>query len=438
MVKRGNKQFVATVISISVLGLVALMITLFIVLRSFLANNPVVATNVELQETENTNSKVELSETMLILVHNITEESVEGFDIKQNISVTKPLSDTTRINDAYGNTIPISEIKKGDIIKVECAEDTAKVFSISRSTDTQSWKKINGITIDQDNKLINIGGTSYKYIVNTMVIDESGKAESLSNIGPYDIVTIQVYDGTIWSVIINDRSGNIALEDLPVSDGTIEIDNSRLINFADVTEPIKVTSGKHKVVIRMTGYEVINKEVNIVPGETYTISLIDAEKAYTLVRVMMHTPIKEYTIQIGEETYKPSDEIRIEEGKYILKITAKGYEPYSRQIMLAGKEMAINVRLQKIEETPPPSSATPEGNVTNNSNRTVTFNTEPSGAKVYVDGTLSGQTPYTATLTPGNHTILFEKDGYAIYSTSVLIDATNDQSNFLYVLTKLE
>lgn len=435
--RRGNKQFVATVISISVLGLAALMITLFIVLRSFLANNPVATTNVAVQETENTNSKVELSETMLILVHNITEKSVEGFDIKQNRSVMKPLSDTTRINDAYGNTIPVSEIKKGDIIKIECDEDTAKVFSISRSTDIQSWKKVNGITIDKDNRLISIGGTSYKYIAHTMVINERGEAESISNIGPYDIVTIQVYDGTVWSIIINDRSGSIFLEDLPVSNGTIEIDNSRLINFADITEPIKVTSGKHKVVIRMKGYEVINKEVNIVPGETYNISLIDAEKAYTLVKIVMHTPVKEYKIQIGEETYKPNDEINIEEGKYILKITAEGYEPYSRQIMLSGKEMPINVRLQKVEESPSPSD-TSEGNDANGTSRTVTFNTDPSGAKVYVDGALSGQTPYTGTLTAGNHTILFEKDGYMIYSTSVLIDTTNDQTNFLYVLTKIE
>jgi len=439
MVRKNNKEFVGIVISVCVVALIALMIFLFMILQSFLEDKQTVSSGLNSQVAEKENSKVELSDNLLILVHNISEKSVSGYDIKSDKAVSKYFSLTTRVRDSYGNVIPITEIKAGDIINVESLHDSSEVFTVSKCSETQSWKKISGVTIDKENNNISVGGSSYKYSKETMVIDEEGTLYNIDNVGPYDMVSVQVYDNTVWSLVVNERSASINVTNLPVSTGTIELDNSRLINFSDITEPIKVITGKHKLVIKMPGYEVIILDINVASGEVYEISLADAEIAYTLVKPTLIPWVEDYEITFNDQTFKAGDEIKLQQGEYNVTITANGYETQRRLVNLTTPEYPMTIRLKEInkEETDEEIA----GNTTNTAvaqSRTVTLSTDPSGASVYIDGAKCGQTPYTVTLTKGSHTILFEKQGYSLYSTSIYIDDENEQTNFLYMLTQIE
>lgn len=440
-VRKNNKQFVGIVIGVCVTALIVLMIFLFMILQSFLGDKQTVTSGLGSVLEEKENSKVELSDNLLILVHNISEKSVSGYDIQSNNVVSKYFSTTTRVRDAYGNVIPIQEIKAGDIINLESLHDSSEVFAVSKSADVQSWKKISGITIDKENSSISVGGSNYKYTKDTMVIDSEGKQQNINNIGPYDVVSVQVYDNAVWSLVINEKSASISIVDIPVSTGTIEIDNSRLINFSDITEPIKVISGKHKLVIRMAGYEVIAPlEINVVAGEVYEISLAEAKKAYTIVNLSLTPKVDNYEINFNGETFKKGDEIKLQQAQYNVTITVPGYETETRVVNLTTPEYPLIVKLREIkkeEEVEQEATTTPPNSAIAQS-RTVTLSTDPSGANVYIDGGKCGQTPYTVTLTRGTHTVLFEKEGYSIYSTSIYIDEDNDQNNFLYMLTKIE
>lgn len=437
-VRKNNKQFVRNVIITAVVGLITLMVVLFVVLQSYLSSVDKHTQLAQQEEQETINTNVELSESILILVHNITSSSVTGYDIKNKQSVTKQITNTTRVSDAYGNVIPLTQLRIGDIIELDYQKDKEELTSISRTSNAQSWKKISGVTIDKEEKHINVGGTNYSYNNNTLIINSDGTKAEPNNIGPYDIVSIQVYQDTIWSVVVDEASASINIVDLPTSTGTIEIDYSRLINFADITEPIRVIAGKHKIVIKMPTYEVITEDIYIKPGETYELSLKDAQRAYTTVKVNMTPLPSEYTLSIGNNTYKPGDEIKLIQGRYYVEVIAEGYEKWQKNINLSTDIHNLKVKLTPIpEESEEPTE--PAGENTEDSaladKRTITLNTDPAGASVYVDGALQGQTPYTATLTNGNHTILFQKEGYEIYSTSILIDSSNDQTSFLYALT---
>lgn len=439
--RKNNKQFVGIVISICVAALIALMVFLFMVLQSFFEDKQAVSSSLSSQVEKQAGSKVELSDNLLILVHNISEKSVSGYDIKNNKTISKFFSVTTRVRDSYGNVIPITEIKIGDIINVESLHNSSEVLAVSKSSDIQSWKKISGVTVDRENGSINVGGSSYKYSKETLVSDEDGKLESINNIGPYDLVSVQVYDNTVWSLIVHEKSASINIVDLPVSTGTIEIDNSRLINFSDITDPITVTAGKHRLVIKMPGYEVIAPlEINVASGEVYEVSLADAKKAYTVVTPIITPGIEDYEIIINDQIFGPGDEIELQQAQYNVTITAPGYETERRMINLMTPEYTLVVKMKEIkkEEDSEVAAADSTTNTAVMQSRTVTLSTDPAGASVYIDGAKSGQTPYTVTLTKGTHTVLFEKQGYSIYSTSIYIDDDNEQNNFLYMLTQIE
>lgn len=430
--RKNSRRFVRNVIIISVISMIALMILLFMAVQSLMKEKEVI-TYLE-PTTQNTiDTKVELSETLLIVVHHISAKSVEGYDIKSEALVSQRFTETTRISDAYGNIIPVTEIKPGDILEVECGKESKQVLSASRSKEVESWKKISGITINQERKEVSVGGTNYGYNEHTMIIDSNGEEQAIDNIGPYDIVTVTVYDHMVRSIIINESSASIKVENLPTSTGTIEIDYSRLIDFRDITQPIKVIPGKHKLVIKMQGYKTITKEFELASGEVYELSLEGAEKAYTLVDVNLYNEVSDYEIIIGDKTYKPGEEIKLVQGTYKVRLLAEGYEEWERNVLLSEERYTMHISLKPIEEE---EEETLEEETTEiEESQTVSLNTDPEGANVYIDGILKGQTPYTCKLLKGSHAILFDKDGYEMYAVNIEVDNETENS-YLYRLSE--
>lgn len=433
--RKNNKQFVRNIIITSVIGFGTLMIVLFVVLQTYLGKHEEQTYIEEQIENRVSSAMIELSESKIILIEEITQSKIVGYDIKDKSMLSKPISDTASVNDAYGNVLPITQIKRGDIVEVDYQNEKDSIVAISKSVDVQSFKRINGVTIDKTTGQFNIGGTNYAYTDETMILNADGSISDIGKIGPFDIVSIQELDGTVWSVTIDEASASLNMVDLPTQNGQIEIDNSRLIQFKDITEPIKLIPGEHKIVIKMDGYVTISEKLSVSAGQVYEMSLENAEIAYTTIQPRISANITSYTIKIGDKSYGPGDEIKLQQGAYQVEVIAEGYEKWVRQVTLSKDTYMLSVALIPIEEES--SEENSNGTNTNealNNSRTIVLNTSPPGAKVYINGAYSGETPYTVTLNNGSYNILFEKTGYMVYSTTILLDSSNDQSTFLYML----
>jgi len=418
------------------------MIVLFVVLQAYIGKQEEQTYIKEQIDNEVLSTTIELNENKIILIEKITQDRLIGYDIKNKSTFSKPISDTARINDAYGNVLPITQIKSGDIVEVGYQSEKDSIVAVSKSVDVQSFKRISGVTVDIDTKQFNIGGTNYAYTDEIMILNADGSASDIGKIGPFDIITIQELEDIIWSVTIDEAAASLNMVDLPTQNGQIEIDHSRLIQFKDITEPIRLIPGEHKIVIKMDGYVTISDKLTVSSGQVYEMSLDDAEIAYTIIKPGISTKITDYTIKIGDKSYGPGDEIKLQQGQYQVEVMADGYEKWVRQVNLISKDTyLLNVALIPIEEENSeenPSTSSTTSNEALNNSRTIVLNTDPSGAKVYINGAYSGETPYTVTLNNGSYNILFEKAGYMVYSTTILLDSSNDQSTFLYVLNLTE
>ena len=433
--RKNNKQFVRNVILTSVIGLSTLMIVLFVVLQTYLEKHEE-QTYIEAPiENEVISTAIELSENRIILIEKITQDKIVGYDIKNRSIFNKSISDTARVNDAYGNVMPITQIKVGDIVEVDYQNGKDSVVAIGKSVDVQSFKKISGVTVDKTTKQIKISGTNYAYTDETMILNADGSASDIGKIGPFDIVSIQELDDIVWSITIDKASASLNMVDLPTQNGQIEIDNSRLIQFKDITEPIKIIPGEHKIVIKMEGYVTITDQLSMSSGQVYEMSLGNAEIAYTTVSPYISAKISDYIIKIDGNSYGPGDEIKLQQGNYEVEVIADGYEKWVRQVNLSKDVYKLSVALIPIEEeSSEENTNTTSTNEALNNSRTIVLNTSPSGAKVYINGAYSGETPYTVTLNNGSYNMLFEKTGYMVYSTTILLDNSNDQNAFLYIL----
>ena len=424
------------------------MVVLLVALQSYLGKQNNQGVYSENQDKQVLAQTVELSETLSILIEKISDTHILGHDIHNNEVFSQAIDKTVKVSDAYGNIFPINQLKSGDLVEISYQKQKDKVISVSKSSSLHSWNKVSGVTVDQENKTVNIAGTIYEYKKETMIIDSQGKLVDISKIGPFDIVSIQAMDNIIWCITIDKASASLNLMDLPTHNGQIEIDNSRLLMFKDVTEPIKLTSGKHKLVIKMKGYISLVKEIEVGENEVYELSLKDAEIAYTTIKPYISVGDAQYTITVGNKVYEPNQEIKVPQGPYRVEVNAEGYKKWIKNVNLNDFEWILKPLMIPIEEETEENTeeltgqtSTNDSSTNNealNSSRTVTINSEPTGANVYIDGAHKGVTPYTVTLNNGTYGILLEQSGYDVYSTNILLDGSNDQTSYLYKLIPRE
>ncbi|MDF2615121.1 MAG: hypothetical protein K0S71_2907 [Clostridia bacterium] len=440
--------FVKSMIITSVIGFSVLMVTMFIGIKYYVDKNST-SSNVQTQTLvdKEEQPKVEYSSNMLALVRKITEDNLIAFDIEKGQVIDKNITVATKVSDGYGAAIPLASIQPGDIVEVTFQQDKQKILCINKTS--RSWIKpdISGIVVDPINSKLTIGKKVYNFTRDAMIFKENGRTISPSFVGEYDILELQGVEDTVWSIEVLKSAASIELIDLPKTEGMLEIDRTRMIPLHKITEPISITPGKHKILIDIEGYESIAREINVIPEERYQISLKSAKEAFTELNLIVANQEADYTVEIGDNTFKKGDKISVKQDKYTIIVKSEGYKDWQQEVKLNEKAYDLNVMLQKEEdETTSPDPDSTNGTVTNggtnNTNNsvgatyTINISSEPAGAYVYIGGIYRGQTPYKTTLPVGDYAVLLEKDGYETYNTNIIIDNSDNQNSFLYVLTK--
>lgn len=438
--QKNNKAFVKSIIIASSVALCVLMIIMFAGIKYYISqkSNGSTSSNNTREEIATSTPQVEYTSTLLVMVKEIDEDHIFAYDIENNIGIDKTLNIATTINDAYGGAIPLESIHKGDIVEITYSDEQEKVISISKTT--RSWTKTNvsGAIVSDDIKQLKIDGTVYNYNSNILVLRDGSVESNMSFIGAYDVLDIQGIDNTIWSISIKKVAATLELTDLPTKDGQLEIDIKTVIQLSDITGPISITPGTHKILVSMKGYETVIENVEIGQGEAYEYSLKDTPKAYTQIIPAVSAGDKIYTVKLAGNTYKKGDQIKVQQGDYDVVIAAEGYYTWTGKISCTKPTYSLRVNLKEIPtETEAPEESTAEEAEVSAAKESYTINisTDPTGAKVYLDGVYKGTTPYKVTLPVGDYSVLLEKDGYEIYTTSIIIDGSDEQNSFLYVLT---
>lgn len=462
--KKSNKSFVIGMIATAVAGAIVLMITMFIGIKHYMGQDARDTIQESSLKKEEPLENVEYTTTILAVVTDITEEAISAIDLDNSVEFIKTIDLTTKFADAYGRTIPVSSIGKGDVVEVVYEENRERIISINKSSKAWTKEKVNGVKVSKEGQEVKLFDRTYTYDKNIIVLDAEEKEAKIEDISAYDSVTVKGIDEKIFSIKVEKASGSIKVMNIPDRNGRLELDINKMIPLSELTMPIEVTAGKHKVVVSIKGYNDIVEEIDVAPGEVYELSLDCVDRAYTNVNIVIaNADVEDYTININNKTYAKGEKISLPQDVYTFKVTAKDYKTWTKKVALTKPNQTIKVVLQsdKPQESEGSNGDTNlanenqnNGGASNTQNsstsgtageenniaatgetKTIEIATDPSGAKVYINGINKGTTPYKATLTMGSYSILLEKEGYEVYSTSIILDGSDDQTGFLYVLT---
>ena len=382
------------------------------------------------------------------------EVKLDGYEIwgnEINIEAEKETSITAELTTEYGSIILGSEPTKSKIFLdgIEIGTTPANLRSVPHGThlievrkDGYSvWEKSVNIAPGKEKVFtamlqVKTGSVSIKSVPKNakIFIDEKHVGttpESIMSIipGTHEIkVQMDKYD--IWSETVNIEAGkeNVITAVLQRSTGSlmVESDPANATIFFDgkeigTTPEIVMSSAKgtHTVEVRMKGYDLWKREVDIEPGtENSLTAILQLKTGYLNIKSKPSGAI----IFINDEEAGPAPKTitKLLPGTYKIEVKMDGYKSCCENVEVnADKQNQLDAVLQILTGS-------------------LNIKSEPSNAAIIVDGNEVGNTPSNITdILPGKHLVKISMEGYENWSDNVEIspDKENQVTAVLQQLT---
>ena len=364
------------------------------------------------------------SESVEISADKVNKLTAELQILSGSLNVNSQPTNATIIIDGneVGNTpTNVSDLKPGKYL-VEVKMNRYKNWSESIEVNAGKANHITAM-LQQLVGSVNIKSEPSKAIV---IVDGKEVGNTPVDVGDLKpgthLVEINMEDYETWSknveIVIGKNVDLTAMLQLKTGSFTIISEPAETTIYIDGKEvgttPLTIDApspGKHSVEARLDGYETWSRSIDFVQG-----------KAITLTATLQ---IKPGTVSItsapsNATTFIDSKEVGItpvvitdpSPGTHTVELKMDGYERWSKSIdIVEGKETVITADLQMKAGS-------------------ISVNSKPQEAIIYIDGKKSGKTPETITdLIPGTHLVKVIMNGYEDWSESV--DIIGDKKNTL-------
>jgi len=253
----------------------------------------------------------------------------------------------------------------------------------------------------------------------------------LSTIGAIIVIAILIFALTTPKGNVN----NFAFLTITSNPTSAEVYIDNLNNFVGYTglNNYKIKSGKVKIIIKKDGFEDLEDEINLNPGETKSLAynLIPKSK-YGYVNIS--TEPSDATIYLNDtqlNSLSPIENYKLQVGKYSYRIEKDGYEPSIGNFEIKGEGETVNLKISLSKKTQTPAQPIKKEG-------TLIIKSNPSGATVYINNDKKGLTPLKISLSPGSYNLKIEKEDYLTYTDSIVLkeNATIEKDYSLHPIPK--
>lgn len=432
----------------SVIGCMALLVILLIGIKYFIQ-----ATTPSHQSV--TSTQLEHDQIFYItttgVIKEITQESITYLDLDKVENITYKIKPTTKIQDAYENSIDYENMQVGDVVEIVYQPQKQNLVCIRLSKEAFKKSHMSHLKIDRSNRTVTIGSKVYYYNGQTNIVDQMNNPINMHQISDYDVLELKGIKDDIYFIQVTEKESYLKLGQLPIYEGVLEIDRTRQIPVKEYLSIIPLTPGEHQITLQLKGYKPVVTTLTMESGTTLEYIPEDIERLEATLVVQVTNVEEDYVIKVGDSLYHRGDTIKVPTDRYVVEVSAEGFKPYQQELNLEEGVKVLQIALvplAQVEETKLEEQTQTEDQVkdqtntyTEETNEThtpidykINISSEPIGAMIYIDGQSKGVTPFKSTLPVGEHTIIIKKEGYKDYETNILIDHSDDQNSYLYTL----
>lgn len=324
------------------------------------------------------------------------------YDIAEKQNKTLLLTEETELTDAEGRSFAYDNMEVGDLFLAETDPDGKTLLSADYSSTAIVSEEVTGLAVDSKKQTLSNETETYEY-GEKAIFRYNGEEITPKDLEPCDVLLLQSYGDTIWSVEVQEYHGYLLVENAQnIKEGMIQLDQEEALPLEEGAK-IPVKEGNHEVTVTGSNIETRKDRILMEAGSELEYDLSKAQEKVGVI--IVNANVSNYKLYInGAVSENPAV---LPMGEYDLVILKNGYTEWNQHVSLQQDSVTVNAELQQDIQY-----------------GTLTVTADVDGAWVYINGEEYGVAPMQVNLPYGSYHVRVEKDGYTAFNHTIQIQGS--------------
>ena len=310
---------------------------------------------------ENGKSVKKNSDILIVSDINSANETIRVYNYSTGVQYQYYYGLTTGFFDKYGNHMSVSDIHQGDVVDISGADSDGKAKHIQKSDKVWTNDAVTNFSVDKDKSVLEIGSSSYRLGERTMIFSGSDVIDT-DSITAQDKLSVVGIDKDIVSISVTTGHGTLQLSNTSLFEGSFLQLGDRI--FAEITPDMSldVPEGSYTLAVANNGWG-DSTDIEIKRGEITKVNLNDLKgEGPKKSSILFEVDVQSAKIYVDGSEIDYTSPVEITYGKHTLKVTADGYDTWTRTLYVNSKEATIQITINdNADSTGSDSSGTGTG-----------------------------------------------------------------------------
>lgn len=293
---------------------------------------------------ENGKSVKKNSDILIVSDINSANETIRVYNYSTGVQYQYYYGLTTGFFDKYGNHMSVSDIHQGDVVDISGADSDGKAKRIQKSDKVWTNDAVTNFSVDKDKSVLEIGSSSYRLGERTMIFSGSEVIDT-DSITAQDKLSVVGIDKDIVSISVTTGHGTLQLSNTSLFEGSFLQLGDRI--FAEITKDMSldVPEGSYTLAVANNGWGG-STDIEIKRGETTKVNLNDLKgEGPKKSSILFEVDVQGAKIYVDGKEIDYTSPVEITYGKHTLKVTADGYDTWTRTLYVNSKEATIQITI---------------------------------------------------------------------------------------------
>lgn len=293
---------------------------------------------------ENGKSVKKSSDILIVSDINSANETIRVYNYSTGVQYQYYYGLTTGFFDKYGNHMSVSDIHQGDVVDISGADSDGKAKRIQKSDKVWTNDAVTNFSVDKDKSVLEIGNSSYRLGERTMIFSGSDVVDT-DSLTSQDKLAVVGIDKDIVSISVTTGHGTLQLSNTSLFEGSFLQLGDRI--FAEITKDMSldVPEGSYTLAVANNGWGG-SKDIEIKRGETTKVNLNDLKgEGPKKSSILFEVDVQGAKIYVDGSEIDYTSPVEITYGKHKLKVTADGYDTWTRTLYVNSKEATVQITI---------------------------------------------------------------------------------------------
>lgn len=293
---------------------------------------------------ENGKSVKKSSDILIVSDINSANETIRVYNYSMGVQYQYYYGLTTGFFDKYGNHMSVSDIHQGDVVDISGADSDGKAKRIQKSDKVWTNDAVTNFSVDKNKSVLEIGNSSYRLGERTMIFSGSDVVDT-DSLTAQDKLAVVGIDKDIVSISVTTGHGTLQLSNTSLFEGSFLQLGDRI--FAEITKDMSldVPEGSYTLAVANNGWGG-STDIEIKRGETTKVNLNDLKgEGPKKSSILFEVDVQGAKIYVDGIEIDYTSPVEITYGKHTLKVTADGYDTWTRTLYVNSKEATIQITI---------------------------------------------------------------------------------------------